>query len=75
MQLSIIGQLETQRLLADGGLEARVADFGFFPFGPVFAEHRAQILRVEESSDAHHLQIGGEDVMVAYLLEVRRAAT
>jgi S-methylmethionine-dependent homocysteine/selenocysteine methylase/SAM-dependent methyltransferase len=75
MQLSIIGQLETQRLLADGGLEARVADFGFFPFGPVFAEHRSQILRVEESSDAHHLQIGGEDVMVAYLLEVRRAAT
>ena len=71
MQLSIIGQLETQRLLAAGGLEARVADFGFFPFGPVFAEHREQILRVEERSDAHHLQIGGEDVMVAYLLEVR----
>ena len=72
MQLSIIGQLETQRLLAAGGLEARVADFGFFPFGPVFAEHREQILRVEEASDAHHLQIGGEDVMVAYLLEVRQ---
>lgn len=72
MQLSIIGQLETQRLLAAGGLEARVADFGFFPFGPVFAEHREQILRVEEASDAHHLQIGGEDVMIAYLLEVRQ---
>ena len=74
MQLSIIGQLETQRLLAAGGLEARVADFGFFPFGPVFAEHREQILRVEEACDAHHLQIGGEDVMVAYLLEVRQGA-
>lgn len=73
MQLSIIGQLETQRLLATGGLDARVADFAFFPFGPVFAEHREQILRVEQRSDAYHLQIGGEDVMVAYLLEVRRA--
>ena len=73
MQLSIIGQLETQRLLAAGGLEARVVDFGFFPFGPVFMEHREQIVRVEERSDAHHLQIGGEDVMVAYLLEVRSA--
>ena len=73
MQLSIIGMLETQRLLAAGGLEARVADFGFFPFGQVFAEHREQILRVEERSDANHLHIGGEDVMVAYLLEVRRS--
>ncbi len=73
MQLSIIGQLESQRLLAAGGLAARVADFGFFPFGPVFAENREQILRVEEASDAHHLQIGGEDVMIAYLLEVRQS--
>jgi S-methylmethionine-dependent homocysteine/selenocysteine methylase/SAM-dependent methyltransferase len=70
MQLSIVGQLRTERLLAAGGLEARVVEFSFFPFGPLFAENRAQIERVEQLSDAYHIAVGGEDVMVAYLLEV-----
>lgn len=70
MQLSIIGQRETQRRLAAAGLEARVVDWSFFPFGPLFLENREQIARVEERSDAYHLAVGGEDVMVAYLLEV-----
>lgn len=74
MQLSVVGQLETQRRLQAAGLAARVVDFSFFPFGPLFLENRAQIERVEERSDAFHLQGGGEDVMVAYLLEVRRPA-
>jgi S-methylmethionine-dependent homocysteine/selenocysteine methylase/SAM-dependent methyltransferase len=72
MQLSIIGQQETERMLAAGGLEARVADFSFFPFGPLFESSREQIERVEELSDAYHVAVGGEDVMVAYLLEVTR---
>ena len=75
MQLSIVGQLETQRLLAAAELEARVVDWSFFPFGPLFTENHEQILRVEERSDAHHLHLGGEDVMVAYLLEVRHAGS
>jgi S-methylmethionine-dependent homocysteine/selenocysteine methylase/SAM-dependent methyltransferase len=70
MQLSIVGQLRTEGLLAAGGLEARVVEFSFFPFGPLFAENRAQIERVEQLSDAYHIAVGGEDVMVAYLLEV-----
>jgi S-methylmethionine-dependent homocysteine/selenocysteine methylase/SAM-dependent methyltransferase len=72
MQLSIIGQQETERRLAAGGLRARVADFSFFPFGPLFVESKPQIERVEELSDAYHVTVGGEDVMVAYLLEVTR---
>jgi S-methylmethionine-dependent homocysteine/selenocysteine methylase/SAM-dependent methyltransferase len=72
MQLSIIGQQETERILAAAGLVARVADFSFFPFGPLFVESKAQIERVEELSDAYHVAVGGEDVMVAYLLEVAR---
>jgi S-methylmethionine-dependent homocysteine/selenocysteine methylase/SAM-dependent methyltransferase len=72
MQLSIIGQLETAALLNELGLSARVIDFSFFPFGPVFLENREQIARVEQLSDAFHLQIGGEDVNIAYLLEVTR---
>jgi homocysteine S-methyltransferase len=70
MQLSILGQAQTERLLAEGGLRAHVADFSFFPFGPLFEENREQILRVEQLSDAYHLRFSGEDVVVAYLLEI-----
>jgi S-methylmethionine-dependent homocysteine/selenocysteine methylase/SAM-dependent methyltransferase len=74
MQLSILGQAQTARLLAAGGLAGRVVDFSFFPFGPVFQENREQIQRVEDLSDAYHLRYTREDVMVAYLVEARRAA-
>jgi S-methylmethionine-dependent homocysteine/selenocysteine methylase/SAM-dependent methyltransferase len=73
MQLSIVGQVETERLLAEGGLRARVIDFSFFPFGPLFAENREQIERVEQLSDAYHLKLASEDVVIAYLLEVTHA--
>ena len=73
MQLSIIGQARTDQLLRQGGLRARVIDFTFFPFGPLFTENRAQIERVEELSDAYHVQLADQDVMGAYLLEVTRA--
>jgi hypothetical protein len=74
MQLSIVGQRRTAELLERAGLEARVVDFSFFPFGPLFSQNKDQIQRVEELSDAHHLELGDEDVMVAYLLEVSRAS-
>ena len=74
MQLSIVGQAATERLLAARGLEARVAEFSFFPFGPLFVANEAQIERVEQLSDAYHVAIGDEDVMVAYLLEVTHRA-
>jgi S-methylmethionine-dependent homocysteine/selenocysteine methylase/SAM-dependent methyltransferase len=70
MQLSIVGQGETSRQLARLGLESRVVDFSFFPFGPLFDANKEQIGRVEELSDAYHLTLGGQDVTVAYLLEI-----
>ena len=75
MQLSILGQSQTARLLAEGGLEAKVVDFSFFPFGPVFLQNKGQIDRVEQLSDAYHLRFADEDVMVAYLLEVTRSSS
>ena len=72
MQLSIVGQRETSRLLDQLGLRCRVVDFSFFPFGPLFDANKEQIARVEELSDAYHLTLGGQDVMVAYLLEIER---
>jgi hypothetical protein len=74
MQLSIVGHRETSLLLRNLGLRSRVVDFSFFPFGPLFEANKAQIQRVEELSDADHISLGGQDVVVAYLLEIERDA-
>ena len=73
MQLSILSQLRTAELLGENRLEARVVDTAFFPFNELFARNRGQIERVEELSDAYHLTLGGQDMAVAYVLEVERA--
>ena len=70
LQLSILGQVRTAELLASYGLEASVVDYSFFPFGGLFESNAAQISRVEDLSDAHHLSVGGDNVMIAYLLEI-----
>ena len=72
MQLSIIGERRTTRLLERLGFVSRVVDFGFFEFSELFADKRAQIARVEESSDAYHLTFGDTETMVVYLIEVTR---
>jgi release factor glutamine methyltransferase len=74
MQLSIVGQAATSQRLSHDGLIARVVDFTFVPFGDLFADNKPQIERVEQISDAYHLKLGGEDVIVAYLIEVSRVA-
>ena len=75
LQLSVLSRDATDRLLAGAGLVARVVDVGLFPFPPELEGARTQIRRVEELSDAYHVQLGGHDVMAAYLLEIRHAGT
>jgi S-methylmethionine-dependent homocysteine/selenocysteine methylase/SAM-dependent methyltransferase len=70
MQLSILSQRETLAHLERQGLRSRVVDFSLLEFNPVFEEHREQIARVEERSDAFHLDFGGLSAAVAYLLEI-----
>jgi S-methylmethionine-dependent homocysteine/selenocysteine methylase/SAM-dependent methyltransferase len=72
MQLSIIGQEGTARHLDALGYRSRVVDFAFFEFHELFEEKSEQIARVEELSDAYHLRLGSQDVMVAYLIEITR---
>jgi S-methylmethionine-dependent homocysteine/selenocysteine methylase/SAM-dependent methyltransferase len=72
MQLSIIGQERTAELLDKVGFQGRVVDYAFFPFHELFKEKQEQIERVEQLSDAYHLNLGDEEVMVAYLTEVTR---
>jgi SAM-dependent methyltransferase len=72
MQLSILSQLRTAELVEAYGLEARVRDLGFFPMSGVFLENLGQIERVEQLSDAWHLELGEQNMMVAYVLELRK---
>jgi hypothetical protein len=73
LQVSILSQRRTAEVLERHGLRARVADFGFYPFTGSFRRLADQVARVERMSDAHHLEIVGTDVIVAYLLEITRA--
>lgn len=52
--------------------EVRVVEYAIFPFPPELEDHRAQIGRVERLSDADHPRAGDRDLLVAYLLEIRR---
>lgn len=71
MQLSMLGQARTAALFEQHGFSSRVVDFSFFSCSPAFQQRAEQIRIVEELSDAYHLKFGDDDVMVAYLLEVR----
>ena len=73
VQLSILSQRHTADALAASGFAAQAVDYTLFSFPPEQEESRTQIGRVEELSDAYHLTVGDEPVMVAYLLEVRHA--
>jgi S-methylmethionine-dependent homocysteine/selenocysteine methylase/SAM-dependent methyltransferase len=72
VQLSILSQQRTSELLEAAGFEVTVVDYDLYNFPSYFTESRPQIDRVEELSDAYHVQISENDVLVAYLLEVRR---
>jgi hypothetical protein len=69
---SVLSQRRTAEVLERHGLRARVADFGFYPFTDAYRRVAEQVMRVERISDAHHLEIVGTDVVIAYLLEIRR---
>ena len=73
VQLSILSQARTEELLAAAGLTAIVVDYNLFHFTEAFKPSAAQIERVEELSDAYHLSLSEHDVVVGYLLEVRRS--
>jgi S-methylmethionine-dependent homocysteine/selenocysteine methylase/SAM-dependent methyltransferase len=71
VHLSILSEQGTMETLAAHGLVAQPVDYTLFAFADEQRESRAQIGRVEELSDAYHLTVGEQEVMVAYLLEVR----
>ncbi len=74
MQLSLLSQQRTADLLDAAGFRRRGRRLGDVRPAARAAEARTQIERVEELSDAYHLQVGERDVVVAYLLEITAKA-
>jgi hypothetical protein len=70
VQTSLLSQERTAALVRRRGLLARVVDFAFLPVTDSFRQSAGQIALVERMSDAHHLDVCGEDVVVGYLLEI-----
>lgn len=72
LQLSVTGARRTSDGLRRRGLRAQVVDFAVVGFDERFHQVAEQIRRVEQLSDAFHLQVGPREVAVAYLLEITR---
>jgi S-methylmethionine-dependent homocysteine/selenocysteine methylase/SAM-dependent methyltransferase len=72
-QLSIIGARATIENLERAGYDSRVVDFTFVGFDELHQDRSEQIDRVEQRSDAYHIELGERDAMVAYLIEITRA--
>lgn len=70
LQISLLSQERTAALVRRCGLQARVVDFAFLPITDNFRRSAEQVARVERMSDAHHLDVCGDDVLVGYLLEI-----
>lgn len=72
VHLSILSQQRTEELLAAHGLRAEVAAYQVVPMPAHLRQSLDHLARVEELSDAHHLTIGDQAAVVAYLLAIRR---
>ncbi len=74
MHLSLLSQQRTAALLDAAGFRAEVVDWTMYGVPDDAREAPAHIRRVEGLSDAHHIEVGERDVLVAYLLEVTAKA-
>ena len=72
MQLSILSQLRTDELLDERGLAARVIDFTSSRSRRSSSRTWRRSSGSSGLSDAYHLALGDERVLVAYLLELGR---
>ena len=64
------GQVQGRRPIVGAWERCCHRYFGFLPITDSFRQSAEQVARVERMSDAHHLEVCGDDVLVGYLLEV-----
>ena len=74
VQLSIVGEQRTVERLDHLGYDVRIADYAVVPLETVVEHPSRQIEHVELHSDAYHLTVGDQDMVVVYLLEITKAA-
>lgn len=71
-QTSLISQRRTTEMLSAAGMEAQVVDWHFWPAG-IRQEARPHLDQIEQVSDAFHFRVADqEEILVVYLLEIRR---
>jgi S-methylmethionine-dependent homocysteine/selenocysteine methylase len=68
---SLLSRAQTLDLLARNGLAAEVVAWQIEPLPEEYRAHREHLAHVEQGCDGYMLDVGDEDVLVAYLLEVR----
>jgi hypothetical protein len=69
---SLISQARTSELLAAMGLHEEVVAWELQDLPAAYRNSREHIRHIEQLSDAYALAFGGDDVLVTYLLEIRR---
>ena len=70
---SVLSRERTLELLARAGLEAEVVAWEVQDLPPDHGAQREHLAHVEQLSDAYTVQLGDEDALVVYLLEIRPA--
>jgi S-methylmethionine-dependent homocysteine/selenocysteine methylase len=70
-QTSLTSQYRTMQMLRAAGMEAQVVAWHFWP-ADVPQECRPHLNQIEWASDAFHFRVAGSDIVVVYLLEIRR---
>jgi release factor glutamine methyltransferase len=69
---SLISQLRTMQMLSSVGMDAQVVAWHFWPVDVPRAD-RPHLDQIEHVSDAFHFRVADrEDIVVVYLLEIRR---
>jgi hypothetical protein len=70
---SLLSQARTGELLAELGLREQVVCWDLQDLPEQYRTHAAHLAHVEQLSDAYRLHAGADDLLVIYLLEIRRA--
>jgi hypothetical protein len=72
---SLLSHARTSELLAELGLREEVVAWDVHELPSEYRARGEHLAHIEALSDAYRLHIGEDDVLVTYLLEIRRAET
>ncbi len=71
---SLLSREQTLQLLARHGLSAEIVSWQLEPLPDEYRQQREHLAHVEQLSDGYTLDVGDEDVLVTYLLDIRHGS-